>query len=67
MLKVCVANVANVIFNDVADGVEGLLIDVTRRVTALDRYVHAGNWPKEGYPLSSKFPSQASFNLKFAN
>nr|XP_043621377.1 glyoxylate/hydroxypyruvate reductase HPR3-like [Erigeron canadensis] len=50
-----VANVGDVISDDVADGAVGLLIDVMRRITAGDRFVRARCWPEtQQYPLGSK-------------
>ncbi|RRT37577.1 hypothetical protein B296_00025029 [Ensete ventricosum] len=52
---IAVANAGAIFSMDVADYAVGLLIDVLRRVSASDRYVRGGLWPRAGdYPLGSK-------------
>lgn len=38
----------------VADTAFGLLIDTARRFSEADRFVRAGRWPKENFPLTTK-------------
>ncbi|RWW03816.1 hypothetical protein GW17_00033008 [Ensete ventricosum] len=52
---IAVANAGTVFSQEVAEYAVGLLIDVLRRVSACDRYVRRGLWPRGGdYPLGSK-------------
>jgi hydroxypyruvate reductase 2 len=52
---IAVTNAGESFSDDVADYSVGLLISVLRRVSAGDRYVRAGLWPKFGeYPLGFK-------------
>ncbi|URE01790.1 D-isomer specific 2-hydroxyacid dehydrogenase, catalytic domain [Musa troglodytarum] len=52
---IAVANAGTVFSQEVAEYAVGLLIDVLRRVSACDRYVRRGLWPRRGdYPLGSK-------------
>ncbi|XP_044486036.1 glyoxylate/hydroxypyruvate reductase HPR3 isoform X2 [Mangifera indica] len=52
---IIVTNAGDAFSEDVADYAFSLLIDVLRRVSASDRFVRAGLWPKYGaYPLGSK-------------
>src|SRR5690606_2255710 len=44
-----VAGTAEVLADDVADLAMGLIIAVTRRVGAAERYLRAGRWAGEGY------------------
>ncbi|THU65450.1 hypothetical protein C4D60_Mb05t03760 [Musa balbisiana] len=56
---IAVANAGTIFSLDVADYAVGLLIDVLRRVSASDRYVRRGLWPRAGdYPLGSKLGSK---------
>ncbi|WOG91894.1 hypothetical protein DCAR_0311149 [Daucus carota subsp. sativus] len=50
-----VTNAGDAFSEDVADFAVGLLVDVLRRVSAVDRFVRVGLWPLNGdYPLDSK-------------
>jgi lactate dehydrogenase-like 2-hydroxyacid dehydrogenase len=50
-----VSNTPDVLTDCVADTAIGLLIDTLRGLSAADRYVRAGRWPKEGnFPLTRK-------------
>ncbi|RRT37576.1 hypothetical protein B296_00025030 [Ensete ventricosum] len=52
---IAVANAGTVFSQEVAEYAVDLLIDVLRRVSACDRYVRRGLWPRGGdYPLGSK-------------
>ncbi|KAI3764495.1 hypothetical protein L2E82_14504 [Cichorium intybus] len=52
---IVVANAGSTFSEDVADMAVGLLIDVVRRISAGNRFVKAGVWPKEGhYHLTHK-------------
>ncbi|KAM7512053.1 hypothetical protein LguiB_010928 [Lonicera macranthoides] len=52
---ISVCNAGTVFSEDVADTAVGLVIDVTRRISAGDRFVRSGVWPVQGqYPLGSK-------------
>ncbi|KAI6702635.1 hypothetical protein NL676_011771 [Syzygium grande] len=52
---VAVANAGEVFSDDVADAAIALALDVLRRVSAADRFVRRGLWPKEGdFALGSK-------------
>uniref|UniRef100_A0A7N1A975 Hydroxyphenylpyruvate reductase n=1 Tax=Kalanchoe fedtschenkoi TaxID=63787 RepID=A0A7N1A975_KALFE len=57
---IAVANAGEIFSADCADLAVGLLIDVLRRITAGDRFVRAGAWPKPAHtqggapPLGSK-------------
>jgi hydroxypyruvate reductase len=44
----------NVLNDCVADIAMGLLIDVSRGISASDRYVRRGEWPKANYPLQTR-------------
>jgi lactate dehydrogenase-like 2-hydroxyacid dehydrogenase len=44
----------NVLNDCVADIAWGLLIDVSRGISASDRYVRRGEWPKANYPLQTR-------------
>lgn len=48
-----VSGTFGVLTNCVADLAFGLVIDVARRLSAADRFVRAGNWLKDKYPLTS--------------
>lgn len=45
---------AGVLTDDVADMALGLLLAVARRLSEGDRFVRAGKWPKERFPLGRK-------------
>jgi lactate dehydrogenase-like 2-hydroxyacid dehydrogenase len=51
---VVVSNTPDVLTESVADLAMGLVIDVARGVSAGDRYVRAGRWPKGPMPLATK-------------
>ncbi|KAK6142866.1 hypothetical protein DH2020_023214 [Rehmannia glutinosa] len=52
---IAVANAATIFSADVADLAVGLLLDVLRKISAGNRYVKNGFWPKQGaYPLGFK-------------
>ncbi|KAI3449150.1 hypothetical protein Pfo_005815 [Paulownia fortunei] len=52
---IAVANAATIFSADVADLAVGLLIDVLRNISAGNRFVKNGFWPKQGaYPLGFK-------------
>ncbi len=51
---VVVSNTPDVLTDCVADLAMGLVIDVARGVSAGDRYVRAGRWPKGPMPLATK-------------
>ncbi|KAM7260769.1 hypothetical protein ACFE04_026244 [Oxalis oulophora] len=53
---IAVANSGPIYSDDVADAAVGLLIDVSRRVSAANRYVRHGFWVTKGdyYPLAHK-------------
>ncbi|KAM7260748.1 hypothetical protein ACFE04_026223 [Oxalis oulophora] len=52
---VAVANTANLYSADVADAAVGLFIDVSRRISAANRYVRKGFWVSKGdYALGQK-------------
>ncbi|KAI3719407.1 hypothetical protein L6452_20304 [Arctium lappa] len=52
---IVVANAGSTFSDDVADMAVGLLIDVMRRISAGNRFVKSGVWPREGdYPLAHK-------------
>jgi len=48
-----VSGTFGVLTNCVADLAFGLIIDVARQLSAADRFVRAGNWLKDKYPLTS--------------
>ncbi|XP_021748639.1 glyoxylate/hydroxypyruvate reductase HPR3-like [Chenopodium quinoa] len=53
--RISVANAADVFSTDCADSAVGLLIDVLRKISAADRYVHRGNWSVSGaFPLGNR-------------
>ena len=50
-----VAGAGSLFSEDVADIAVGLLIDVTRKISAADRFVRRRQWPESlGFPLGSK-------------
>ncbi|KAB5573646.1 hypothetical protein DKX38_000840 [Salix brachista] len=52
---IILTNASTAFAEDAADYAVTLLIDVWRRISAADRFLHAGLWPvKGGYPLGSK-------------
>ncbi|KAF9689416.1 hypothetical protein SADUNF_Sadunf01G0090000 [Salix dunnii] len=52
---IIMTNASTAFAEDAADYAVTLLIDVWRRISAADRFIHAGLWPvKGGYPLGSK-------------
>ncbi|GFP86000.1 glyoxylate/hydroxypyruvate reductase hpr3 [Phtheirospermum japonicum] len=54
-LGISVANAADIFSADVADLAVGLLLDVLRKISAGDRYLKDGLWPKQRtYPLGHK-------------
>lgn len=55
---VAIAYAGNLFSQDVADTAVGLLVDVLRNVSAGDRFVRQGLWPKQGdFPLGLKVHS----------
>ena len=50
--NVIVTNTPDVLNDDVANLAIALLLDCSRTVTACDRHVRAGKWPKGGMPLA---------------
>ncbi|CAA2962111.1 glyoxylate hydroxypyruvate reductase HPR3 [Olea europaea subsp. europaea] len=54
--QISVANASTVLSADVADLAVGLILDVMRKISAANRFVKDGFWPKAGdYPFGSKF------------
>jgi lactate dehydrogenase-like 2-hydroxyacid dehydrogenase len=51
---IAVSNTPDVLTDCVADLAFGLLIDVARRLSAADRFVRRGDWPKGPFPLATK-------------
>jgi lactate dehydrogenase-like 2-hydroxyacid dehydrogenase len=51
---VLVANTPDVLTDCVADTAIGLTIDTLRGLSAADRFVRRGDWPRAGYPLTRK-------------
>lgn len=51
---IVVSNTPDVLTDCVADLAIGLLIDVARGLSAADRYVRRGDWPKGPYPLGTR-------------
>lgn len=52
---ISVANAGNIYSTDVADLAVGMTIDVMRKISAGNRFVKTGLWPKQGnFPLGSK-------------
>ncbi|KAG5228436.1 glyoxylate/hydroxypyruvate reductase [Salix suchowensis] len=53
---IILTNASTAFAEDAADYAVTLLIDVCRRISAADRFLHAGLWPVKGgyYPLGSK-------------
>lgn len=52
---IIMTNASTAFAEDAADYAVALLIDVWRRISAADRFLHAGLWPVKGdYPLASK-------------
>lgn len=52
---ISVANAGNIYSADVADLAVGMIIDVMRKISAGNRFVKSGLWPKQGnFPLGSK-------------
>lgn len=51
---VAVSNTPDVLTGCVADLAFGLLIDVSRRLSAADRFVRRGDWPKGPFPLATR-------------
>jgi len=51
---VAVSNTPDVLTDCVADLAFGLLIDVARRLSAADRFVRRGDWPKGPFPLATR-------------
>ncbi|MFO1219256.1 MAG: 2-hydroxyacid dehydrogenase [Burkholderiaceae bacterium] len=49
-----VGNTPDVLNDCVADLTMGLIIDVARGVSASERYLRSGQWPKAAYPLQRK-------------
>lgn len=50
-----VSNTADVLADSVADAAVGLVIDTMRGLTAADRYVRSGRWPREeAFPLTHR-------------
>ncbi len=53
-LGIAVSNTPDVLNDCVADIAFGLLIDVARGLSASDRFVRRGEWPKGAYPLQAR-------------
>lgn len=51
---VAVTNTPGVLDDDVADLAMGLLLSVARRIPQADRFVRAGDWEREPFPLTRK-------------
>ena len=51
---IAVTNTPDVLTEDVADLAIALILDAMRGITAGDRYVRAGRWPKGSFPLQTK-------------
>jgi hydroxypyruvate reductase len=51
---VAVSNTPDVLTDCVADLALGLVIDVARRLSAADRFVRRGDWPKGQFPLATR-------------
>ncbi len=51
---VAVSNTPDVLTDCVADLALGLVIDVARRLSAVDRFVRRGDWPKGQFPLATR-------------
>lgn len=49
--NIIVTNTPNVLDDAVADTALALILAVTRRICAADKFVRAGNWPLEKFPL----------------
>ena len=61
---ILVTNAGNAFSEDGADYVVGLLVDVLRRVSSIDRFVRNGLWPDHGaYPLGSTVRLSFWFNF----
>nr|WP_183358781.1 2-hydroxyacid dehydrogenase [Garicola koreensis] len=53
-LGIAVSNTPDVLTDCVADLAVGLTIDVTRGISAADRYVRRGQWPEGAHPLGRR-------------
>lgn len=51
---VAVSNTPDVLTDCVADIAWGLMLDVARGLSAADRFVRRGNWPRENFPLMTR-------------
>ena len=51
---IAVTNTPDVLTEDVADLAIALVLDAMRGISAGDRYVRAGRWPKGSFPLQTK-------------
>lgn len=51
--NIIVAHTPGVLTNCVADAALGLLLDVTRRISEADRFVRAGGWLKDRFPVAT--------------
>jgi len=52
--SIAVGNTPDVLNDCVADLAMGLVIDVARGISASDRYVRRGGWPRGAYPLQTR-------------
>ena len=52
---IAVSSTPDVLTECVADLGMGLMIDTVRAISAADRYVRAGQWPRGPFPLASRF------------
>ncbi len=52
---IAVSSTPDVLTDCVADLGMGLMIDTARAISAADRYVRAGQWPKGPFPLATRF------------
>jgi lactate dehydrogenase-like 2-hydroxyacid dehydrogenase len=51
---IAVTNTPDVLTDDVADLAMALMLDAMRGVSAGDRYVRAGAWPRDAFPLQAR-------------
>ncbi len=51
---IAVTNTPDVLTEDVADLALGLVLAVSRRIVAADRFVRAGRWLREGFPQNQR-------------